>query len=577
MSVEPIESRRATNRLAVALVALAVGLHGYRFTHSLGEFIDASHHLMNGIFIHDVLHQPITALSDPRAFAFNYYRHYPAVNLGYYPPVFPLTEAAMMLLFGVSGATGQLTVLLHTIPLTLFAFAWFRLRLSLWWAAGATVLLVAAPFLVYWGRDIMLETPVLAWVMGAVLFFERALRSDRPAWSACLGWATMSILAMWTKQQALMLPILFAVAVLAAGRWRHLLQLPVLCCGFLVALGAAGLLGLMYAQGGDVVGHSLGFTAQHVADRFNARQWLFYFKKLPLVCGWPLLAFAALGVVTVLMRRIRGLSPVVAWLVVFYVVHSYPRAQDSRYAILWLPPICLLATLGAQGAGAALAAVRRAGNQVTSRPGAAGSTGLAALLAALLVGESLVRSLWVRVPPVPPAYTRATDDLAELLGDFSCLSFVPSVAARPAVLFRLAVEERRSSAHDIYAFGRMLRAHHVLRDWRSNWGDVRTLAGKLEEWNIKYILLERPTVLNPGFGDEEIDEALELVLALGEFRLRSEYAVDLSLPRYPAPMKPGEYPQRKLLLYERIAPMTYNPGAHPALQPHRVPMTIPGT
>src|SRR5262245_13079920 len=176
-------------RLTLALVLLTLLIYGRGLTRSVGEYGDAFHHLMNGIFMHDVFCDARTALADPRQFALNYYSHYPAVSLGYYPPGFAAISGALMLVFGVSGATAQLAVLLSAVALTLFAFAWFRLRFDRLWAAGGTILMISVPFLVHWGRDIMLEIPALALMMGAVWSFERLLRMDRPTWGMALIWA----------------------------------------------------------------------------------------------------------------------------------------------------------------------------------------------------------------------------------------------------------------------------------------------------------------------------------------------------------------------------------------------------
>ena len=142
------DERALSRRLVIALVLLTVVLYGRDLTRSTGFSGDSFHHLMNGIFIFDALHEPRRALADPLAYATNYYQHYPAVNLGYYMPVFPAIEAAFMMVFGVSPATGQTAVLFMAVVLTLFSFAWFRLRFDPWWAAGATVLLMSTPQLV---------------------------------------------------------------------------------------------------------------------------------------------------------------------------------------------------------------------------------------------------------------------------------------------------------------------------------------------------------------------------------------------------------------------------------------------
>jgi Dolichyl-phosphate-mannose-protein mannosyltransferase len=208
------DERTRVRRLAFPLVLFTLVVYGRAFVHSRGAFGDAFHHLMNGIFVFDLLREPAAALSDPLGYATSYYRHFPAMSIGYYPPVFPVIEAALMGVFGVSATTGQLTVLLMAVPLALFSFAWFRLRADPWTAAGGAALLVTAPSLVYWGRDIMLEVPVVAFMVGALWLFERLLASDRPSWALAVGWAALAALAMWTKQHAVFLVGVFALSAL---------------------------------------------------------------------------------------------------------------------------------------------------------------------------------------------------------------------------------------------------------------------------------------------------------------------------------------------------------------------------
>lgn len=543
-----------TALLAVGLVLLTVVLYGRDLAHSRGEFGDSFHHLINGIFVYDALHEPLRSLSDPWAFGHQYYLSYPAISIGYYMPAFPMMEAGLMSVFGVSPAVGQATVLLHAVMLTLCAFAWFRLRLDVGWAAGATVALISTPLLVQWGRDIMLEIPMLAYATASVLFLERLLRSERFRWSDALLWALTASLAFWVKQHALMLVGVFGLTVVAARRWRVFISPPFLTASALIAIAAAGVMFATASMGGDAVGHTIGFNKAHALDRMNLDQWTYYVRELPNIAGWPTVLLAALGLFLALRERRKSLTPVLAWVICFYVMHSYFKAQSVRYACLWLPPIFLLATGGVQYLGRLLAGGdgRRAGI-------------FGAGLLVVFAGAELVRGARVPAPYVAPAYQRAADDLCEVLSPYSCLTFFPDRPGRAAVCFRLAVEQRRSRERGIHAFGRILRAGQVLRNWRERWDDAHALAADLAEWNVKYILTESPQRMDARGQDGQTSAALEAVLALGEFR---------PLRRYAVVRKRDPLIRRTVTLYERIKPLEFNPDAHPPIRTGRVPTDV---
>ena len=556
-------SARTVRRLAVALVLLTALLYGRGLTHSRGFYGDSFQHLINGIFVYDALCEPIRALKDPVAFGYDYYRHFPAVNIGYYPPVFSIIQAGMMGVLGVSPVTGQLAVLMLAIGMTLFSFAWFRLRFDPWWAAAGTAILVSTPHVVFWGRDIMLEVPVLAFMMGSVWSFERVLRTDRPAWSATLIWALLTSLAFWTKQHSLLLLGVFAVSAVAAHRWRHLATPSVLLATALVALSAAALIALQLRIGGDAVEHSIGSVVEPatepalkslnrlpvLAERANRDQWTFYLRALPRIVGWPTLVLAPLGLFWILLRRETYIWPTLSWLAAFYAMHSYFAVRDVRYGVLWVPPFAALAVVGLRHLGARSAS--------RAYPGA--------VLAALLVLVSIVQGARVRVPVVPSAYQRAAEHLADEMGRFACLSYLPDRPSRLAVCYRLALEERRTGGADVRSFGRVLRAIQLHRAWKKRWPRVKQMAADLKRWNVKYIVLERPHATGQGRAEARAGRMIHRLLKLGEFRPIRAYPVKL----------PGRRAgERTLVIYKRKENVTFIEDSVPEVRTKRIPRTI---
>ncbi len=179
-------------------------------------------------------------------------------------------------------------------------------------------------------------------------------------------------------------------------------------------------------------------------------------------------------------------------------------------------------------------------------------------------GLTVCMGATVDVPRVPSAYLRVAHDLCERLGPFTCLTFFPDRPGRPAVNHRLAVEELRGEERDVFSFGRIVRASQLLRDWPQRWTDLDSLDASLREWNVKFVLTETPRPIDPQEDDAEIAAAIDGLVAGGSFRPIRRYAVKL----------PRKFPERTLVLHERIAPLQYHRDAAPPLRLSRIRVTI---
>lgn len=545
----PGVAKGSSNWVILGLVLLTVLLYGQGLTRSRGYYGDSFHHLINGIFVHDAMHEPVLALSDPVGFALDYYMHYPAVNLGYYPPVFPIIMAFLMMVFGVSATTGQLAVLFMSIMMTVFAFAWFRLRFELPWAATATVLFISTPLLVYWGRDIMLEIPMMAMVMGAIWAFERLMRAERPTWPSAMTWTLFSVLAIWTKQHALLLLAIYAPTVVLTRRWRHFFHPSMILASIMICVAAVGLIRFQLRLGGDAVEHSVGTTTQQVAQRFNTDQWTYYLRNISEIVSWPALVLSPFGVYFALQKRERYLSMILVWPIMFYLMHSYFSVRNPRYGVLWVLPFCALAVIGLKHFAQWVPVFRE-------------RLWIPMVTACCI---SFYLATQVTVPEVPSAYQRAAEDLADRMGPYSCISYFPDRPGRAAVCYRLAVEERRNPERDIYSFGRILRAKQLHSASNGRWRESEEAAADFRQWNVKYILTEHPHVLERWNRDWRVTQMMYKILELGEFR---------AIRTYPVHYSTSLVSNRMVTLYERIAPLPLNENAAPVIRTKRIPTLI---
>ena len=96
---------------------------------------DAPAHAMNGALLHDYLWT--LPYSSPLRFAFDYYLHYPALTISVYPPLFPIAEAMVFSVLGVSHFAAQLTVSLFGLVLAYSLYGKARTALAPAASAGA--------------------------------------------------------------------------------------------------------------------------------------------------------------------------------------------------------------------------------------------------------------------------------------------------------------------------------------------------------------------------------------------------------------------------------------------------------
>ena len=126
---------------------------------------DAPRHALNGAFVKDF----IAALPwrHPVEWAENYYLQYPALSILFYPPLFYFFEAAFYAVFGVNHFAAQATVAAFYALLGLGVYRLARLWLPRFTALGSALMLMGAPEITLWGRQVMLDIPAMAWLSGA--------------------------------------------------------------------------------------------------------------------------------------------------------------------------------------------------------------------------------------------------------------------------------------------------------------------------------------------------------------------------------------------------------------------------
>src|SRR5258708_13312422 len=132
---------------------------------------DVPRHALNGVFVRDLIAD--LPLSDPVGYAVQYYIRYPALTILFYPPLFYLFSAPFFALFGVSHAVALLPVLTGYFAFGCGVYAVSRRWFTRGPALAGALMLMGAPIVTLWGRQVMLELPCYALLMWSVWFLLR--------------------------------------------------------------------------------------------------------------------------------------------------------------------------------------------------------------------------------------------------------------------------------------------------------------------------------------------------------------------------------------------------------------------
>jgi 4-amino-4-deoxy-L-arabinose transferase-like glycosyltransferase len=307
-------------------------------------WMDASRHALNGVFVLDFVRA--MPLRHPMDFAIDYYRQWPALTIGFYPPLFYVVLAASYAIFGVSEASALIPELAF-----LALLGWGAYRLSRHWlgaapALAAALMLMGAPEVSYWAQQIMLDVPSYALLIWAVEFQLRFMKggSQRSLYAAVV----CAALAIALKYNAAFIVAVMVVALLHARGWRFALDR--------VALRAAAL-GIVLIL--PVLVIFLKFSTYDLEQaasihgalsRWSLRGLTYYASIFGTVVSWPTLALATIYCVAVpFVRRLRLQKDdavfLLSWVILGYIFYAMIAVKEPRHIMFITYPVVLAAVL----------------------------------------------------------------------------------------------------------------------------------------------------------------------------------------------------------------------------------------
>jgi hypothetical protein len=213
-----VKTLRAAVFLGLALLCFAIHWRAGTYRSEFGRYSDEGMHYVTGLLIHDF------AVSGdwrhPMRFATDFYAHFPKVALGNWPPLFEMLQAGWGLLFGVSRNSILILVDLLAVLLALLVLHVAISRLGAFFAACAAALLVASPLTQYLSSMVMAEIPLALFSLLAVLAWIRFQQSARTR--DAIIFAVWTVLAIMTKGNGWLIPVVAALAVVLTGSWSLL-------------------------------------------------------------------------------------------------------------------------------------------------------------------------------------------------------------------------------------------------------------------------------------------------------------------------------------------------------------------
>jgi Dolichyl-phosphate-mannose-protein mannosyltransferase len=324
--------------LCFALAALLSWSAG-GFRAEYGGFPDEAAHYVTSLMIRDYIAGWFPGA--PMRFAENYYFHYPKVAIGHWPPVFHSIQATWMLLFGVSRESVLVLISLLEAAVAFVIYKlvrrYFGTGYGLW---AALLYLLLAPVQFETTAD-MTEPALSLFGLLAITSFARFLENE--SWSAAIGFAWWTSVALLTKGDGLSFALVAPLALVFARR---------LPCLASPRLWVAAVIVAAFCGPYTLLTHKM--VQQGWAGNFG---WAYSSMAAPAVAklivstfGAVLVSLALLGAVAAVRRR--ALAPIfpcmAAYGIGILVFQIFvPTGVEVRKLIMAFPAVLFLAAAGA--------------------------------------------------------------------------------------------------------------------------------------------------------------------------------------------------------------------------------------
>jgi hypothetical protein len=291
-------------------------------------FSDEPAHVVSSLMVRDYLAHGL--LQNPLQFARNFYAHYPKVAIGHWPPLFHLSEAVWMLIFGRTKSAMLVWIAVVSAMAATLVFAWTRRECGLLAAVFATAILLASPLLQGSIPSVMLDIPMGLLSLAAALSLGEYYRSgERHHLLLYAGWCAA---ALATNGRG----VIVALAWIPASA---ILSKPPRRKWFALLIATVLLMLLPNVMPGD---EALSLSAV-------GRNFWRAFASTAEGMSWPVLLLAIAGATAAYRAREEmpqwaGILGFAASMWLFESLLMWPF--EERYLLMWAPAVASLAALG---------------------------------------------------------------------------------------------------------------------------------------------------------------------------------------------------------------------------------------
>ena len=323
----------------LAVVLLFQRLDG-AYESEFGSHPDEAAHYVTGLMIRDYLASGLHG--SPMAYADNYYKHYPKVALGNWPPVFYLVQAPWMLVFGPGRVSALCLMAALAAMMATVLFNTIRMEFGGIIAATGILIFISLPLVQKYSGMVMDEMLTSLFMFGAICFLGKFLDHGRAA--DAVGFGVCAALSILTKGTGGALVLAVPLAVLWTRKFS-VLKRPALWFSALIVLVLAGPWTWIFRNQ-----CKSGWEEPEISWHYT-RQAIVYFPwKFLVAFGILLGALILIGILQTMLKHPKnpGKWAALAALVVSICIFQsiVPASKEARHLLPAIPSGILFAMAG---------------------------------------------------------------------------------------------------------------------------------------------------------------------------------------------------------------------------------------
>lgn len=337
---------RISTHVIPLLLACIFGFLAVRTAwHTEPAFTDASRHAMNGALIYDIVREG--GWHDPVNYTKKYYAKLPATSLPYHPPVFPVWEAAVYSIMGVTYVAARMAV---GLAVALCCVLLYRIVMT---THGSPLLAVAVvitsamlPFSQWLAQEVMLEFPSFVFVLIALTCAYHLNQGGPRAAAWATGFALSASIAIWTRQYAAMLVAIPPGLAVLSGSWKKIRDPRMWAAIAFVLLSFGGV--IAYSKAANTFKSEEWGAQTYAQPEALAEMLIRHFGRIDNVfvgtLGPVAAGLLAISLLVWIVQRIRRqpipqyLDFYVLWVIAVLALMMILPYMESRYLFYALPP-----------------------------------------------------------------------------------------------------------------------------------------------------------------------------------------------------------------------------------------------